>query len=94
MKQILVIVSNSNNAKMEVYQFVNEEDAKNYIKDRYVKEIRKAPVYDYENTYIDKSFRNAVVSAGIEYSVKISMCCNVRRFYKKKRGGYKKRYKK
>lgn len=94
MRQIMVIVANSNNSKMEVYSCINEEEAKQYIKERYVMEIQNAPYYDFENSYIDKSLKSAKVCAGI-YSVKISMCNNIKYVNKNlkrnnKRNGYHK----
>ena len=91
MKNIMVVVANSNHAKVEAYKFINEEEAKNYIKDRYVKEIQKPTICDYDNTYIDKNFRHAKVSAGI-YSVSISLCSNVKYYNAKNRNSsYRKR---
>lgn len=87
MKNIMVVVSNSNKAKVEVFKFINEEEAKKYIKDRYVKEIQKPAICDYDNTYIDKNFKYAKVSAGI-YSVSISLCSNVKYYHTKKRKSY------
>lgn len=93
MKNIMVIVSKSNRSKVEVYNFINEEEAKRYIKERYVKEIQKPAICDYDNTYIDRNFRHAKVSAGI-YSVSINLCSNVKYYNTKNKNmnvSYKKR---
>jgi hypothetical protein len=93
MKEIMVAVVNSSKSKVELFKFINEEEAKNYIKQRYTSEIRNAPIYDYEHTFIDKSFRNAKVSAGV-YSVNIIMCKNVKSYnnkIKRKNNCYRKR---
>ena len=68
--------------------------ATEYMKQRYVDEIRKAPFYDYEHSFISRSFKYAQVSAGV-FGVKMWVCCNSR-YYKRKAGkwnGKRKRYK-
>lgn len=88
MKQIVVVVVNSSKSVMEVYNYINEEEAKKYVKERYLIEIQNAPYYDFENSYISKNFRKAKVCAG-NYNVRISLCSNVRNGNKKSKcSGY------
>lgn len=93
MKKISVIIIHSNK-KAEVIKCLNISDATEYMKQRYVDEIRKAPFYDYEHSFISRSFKYAQVSAGV-FGVKMWVCCNSR-YYKRKAGkwnGKRKRYK-
>lgn len=93
MKKISVIIIHSNK-KAEVIECLNISDATEYMKQRYVDEIRKAPFYDYEHSFISRSFKYAQVSAGV-FGVKMWVCCNSR-YYKRKAGkwnGKRKRYK-
>ena len=93
MKKISVIIIHSNK-KAEVIKCLNISDATEYMKQRYVDEIRRAPFYDYEHSFISRSFKYAQVSAGV-FGVKMWVCCNSR-YYKRKAGkwnGKRKRYK-
>ena len=84
MKKISVIIIHSNK-RAEVIECLNISDAIEYMKQRYVDEIRKAPFYDYEHSFI---------SAGV-FGIKMWICCNSR-YYKRKAGkwnGKRKRYK-
>ena len=93
MKKISVIIIHSNK-RAEVIECLNISDATEYMKQRYVDEIRKAPFYDYEHSFISRSFKYAQVSAGV-FGVKMWVCCNSR-YYKRKAGkwtGKRKRYK-
>lgn len=83
MKKISVIIIHSNK-KVEVIECSNISDATEYMKQRYVDEIRKAPFYDYEHSFISRSFKYAQVSAGV-FGVKMWICCNSR-YYKRKAG--------
>lgn len=64
MKKISVIIIHSNK-RAEVIECLNISDAIEYMKQRYVDEIRKAPFYDYEHSFISRSFKYAQVSAGV-----------------------------
>lgn len=83
MKKTSVIIIHSNK-RAEVIECQNISDATEYMKQRYVDEIRKAPFYDYERSFISKSFKYAQVSAGA-FGVKMWICCNSR-YYKRKAG--------
>ena len=83
MKRIRVIVIGTNK-KAEVIKCLNINEAKEYIKAKYVEEIRKAPFYDYEHSFVSRSFKYAQVSAGV-FGVKMWICNNSR-YYKRKAG--------
>lgn len=94
MKKTSVIIVYSNK-KAEVVECSNISDATEYMKQRYIEEIRKAPFYDYEHSFISRSFKYAQVSAGV-FGVKMWICNNSR-CYKRKAGkwnGRSKKYKK
>ena len=91
MKKISVIIIHSNN-RAEVIECSNISDATEYMKQRYVDEIRKAPFYDYEHSFISRSFKYAQVSAGV-FGVKMWICCNSR-YYKRKAGKWNEKRKK
>ena len=93
MKKTSVIIIHSNK-KAEVVECSNISDATEYMKQRYIEEIRKAPFYDYEHSFISRSFKYAQVSAGV-FGVKMWVCNNSR-YYKRKAGkwyGRSKKYK-
>ena len=54
MKKVNVIIIHSNK-RVEVIECLNISDATEYMKQRYVAEIRKAPFYDYEHSFISRS---------------------------------------
>lgn len=83
MKKTRVIIVQSNK-RTEVIECSNVSDATEYIKERYINEIRKAPFYDYEHSFISRSFKYAQVSAGV-FGVKMWICNNCK-YYKRKRG--------
>lgn len=83
MKKVNVIIIHSNK-RAEVIECSNISAATEYMKHRYVDEIRKAPFYDYEHSFISRSFKYAQVSAGV-FGVKMWICCNCR-YYKRKVG--------
>lgn len=91
MKRIRVIVIGTNK-KAEVIKCLNINEAKEYIKAKYVEEIRKAPFYDYEHSFVSRSFKYAQVSAGV-FGVKMWICNNSR-YYKRKVGKWNGTYKK
>ena len=93
MKKVSVIIIHSNK-RAEVIECSNISAATEYMKQRYVDEIRKAPFYDYEHSFISRNFKYAQVSAGV-FGVKMWICCNSRYYKRKvgKRNGRSKKYK-
>lgn len=77
-KHIMVLVKNGNK-NCKVLFFKERDEAKSYIVDTYRNEIKKAPFYDYNNSYISKDHTYAQISAGV-YSVKIMLCKNQKRY--------------
>lgn len=69
----LVIVTKNGWTMAEAIWCNSMRTAKEYISCRYLKEIKKAPFYDYVNSYITPDWTYAQVSAGV-YSVKIRLC--------------------
>lgn len=83
MKRVKVIVVGTNK-RAEVIECSNTNEAREYIKTRYIEEIRRAPFYDYEHSFVIRSFKYAQVSAGV-FGVKMWICCDSR-YYKRKAG--------
>lgn len=76
MKQILVVITEKCNSNVEVFSFANKEDAREFIKTKYIQLIQSVDYYDYKNSYISKKFELAQVSS---YSnvYRINMCSNI-----------------
>ena len=66
----LIIVTKNGWTRAEAIWCNSTKTAREYISCRYLKEIKKAPFYDYVNSYITPDWTYAQVSAGV-YSVKI-----------------------
>ena len=79
-RHVMVLVKNGNR-NCKVLFFKERDEAKAYIIETYRNEIKKAPFYDYNNSYITNDQTYAQVNAGI-YSVKIMLYKN-RKKYKK-----------
>lgn len=62
MKKTRVVIQN--NTKMQIVECSNIYNAMEYIKKRYVAELRNAAFYDYEHSFIAKNYSYAQVSAG------------------------------
>ena len=84
MKQIMVVITEKNRTKAEVYSFTDKNDAREFIKEKYLALIRSVDQYDFENSYINKKFDFAQVSS---YSnvYQISLCSNVIEVSKRKK---------
>lgn len=70
-EKVLIIVSKSNQVK-EVYECESEDDAKDFLLEKYKQIIKIIEPFDHHNTYISKDFTNAKISAGI-YSIKLML---------------------
>lgn len=86
MDMVLVIVERSNRVRKGIW-FENEEIAKNFIIDKYMRDMDKAPFYDPQQSYISDDRHYAQVRAGM-FSTKMILVkdfCHARRWSKKRK---------
>ena len=77
-KQVLVVIKKGNRSS-QVNYFKERREAQKFIANLYREEIKKAPFYDYNNSYIIEEQTYAQISAGL-YSVKFFLCEDQRKY--------------
>lgn len=77
--QWVLVVMKKGNRNCEALWFEHENEAKDFIVQKYRESIKKAPFYDFENSYISDEHTYAKVTSGLS-SIKLMLCKNIRHY--------------